>query len=47
MKKQTEHEKLYTLILNHMLERDKKILLFEKEPITRRKKKLEFYKNQI
>lgn len=41
----TEREELYTLILNHVVERDKKNLLFEKEPIAKRKAKLAFLTN--
>jgi hypothetical protein len=47
MKEKTEKQELYTLILNHMTERDKTILLFEREPITKRMKKLNYYLTQI
>lgn len=43
MKVLTETEIIYTYSLNHMLQRDKKILLCEKEPIPRRKVKLQHY----
>lgn len=43
MKDKTEREELQSLILNHMLERDKLSLLFEREPLPRKKKKLTFY----
>lgn len=33
--------------MNHMVDRDKRILLFEKEPIPRRKAKLMFFEQQI
>ena len=43
----TEREQLYTLILNHVVDRDKRNLLFEREPIPRRKAKLLFLEQQI
>lgn len=47
MKEKTEKQELQQLIMTFMQDRDKTILLFEKEPVPKRLKKLQYYKDQI
>ena len=43
----TDVEEMQTQILAHMLKRDKKILLYQREPLPRKMKKLEYTLEQI
>ncbi len=47
MKAKTEMEEMNTYILNHVAERQKHDLLFNREPLERRKKELNTYIDQI